>query len=518
MTDFHYIHSQGGKFGDATDTSAADVDALVEQLFTVGQGKLAIHFHGGLVDKAAGIATAQRLHNEYTPQAFPVFYVWESGVWETIRNNLSELAEEPVFKQLVRKLLQYALERMGGVVATRSVLPGDVDAREVEQAVDTFWAEPSAAHIPYREFRPQEDAAGTRSAAAWVNADEIQADLEADPEFRRSLGTLPDLESGSRSLLGATSAEEHRSGFSELLTEQLSEEAGTRGIISWYKVTKLVVRILRGVLKRYASGRDHGLYATVVEEIVRGVKIGGSGLNEWGQALQWNRMKQDVRDAFGPDPQVYAGTALLDSLRRALEAGKTPEKLTLIGHSTGAIYIAEWLQAADAILPPEIKFDVIFLAPAITYERFAECLAHNGGRIRSFRSFAMRDELERDDQVWGDDTQLGGGSDLRRFIYPSSLLYLVAGILESDVGANGDIVDSPDKPLVGMQRYYSDTRVYDAADFPEVQQVRDWLDQRPDSLVWSVAQGQPAGMNCASNDHGAFDNDPDTLASIRALL
>lgn len=518
MSDLHVIHSRGGHIGGDADTSVADVDQLVQAFLADGRRRMAIHFHGGLVNKAAGLATAERLNRIYAPYAFPVFYVWESGVWETIRNNLRELASEPVFKELVRKLLEYALERLGGRAGGRSILPGSVDAGEVAKVVDRFWSAPSEQTIPFRDFRPEESADGSRSVSMRVSTDDIQADLERDRAFRRALGTLPDLEPGTRSLMGATGAEEHRSPFSEALADQLSERPGSRGIISWFKVAALVGRILKAVLLRYRSGRDHGLYATVVEEIARGVKLGGSGLNEWGQALQWNRMKQDVADAFGPEVEACAGTILLDRLNKAIDAGAQIDRITLIGHSTGAIHIAEWLKAADAMLPPGLRFDVLFLAPAITYERFARCLADNSGRIDTFRTFAMRDELERDDQVWGQDSDLGDAGDLRRFIYPSSLLYLVSGILETDLDEHGETVDSPDKPLLGMERYFSMRRVYDGAGFPEVRQARDWLAGQPERLVWSVARDRPEGFNSASIDHGAFDNDEETLDSVCAIL
>jgi len=518
MSDVQVIHSRNGRIGDDTDTSADDIDRLLQAFAADGSGKMAIHFHGGLVSKAAGMATAERLHQVYAPYAFPVFYVWESGSWETIRNNLTELAGEPVFKQLVRKILEYALGRLSGRAGGRSMLAGSADAQEVADNVDAFWRAPSEESIPYRDFRPDEDGDGSRSVDLFVNESDIQADLETDEAFNRALGTLPDLDGGTRSALGATDAEEHRSGFSEALADQLSERPGSRGVVSTLKVAWLVAGILKAVLKRYRSGRDHGLYATVVEEIARAVKLGGSGLNEWGQALQWNRMKQDVIDAFGPDVDACAGTALIERLSKALKDGTRIDRITLIGHSTGAVYIAEWLKAADAVLPPEVKIDVVFLAPAITYERFALCLAQNGTRIRSFRSFGMRDEWERKDQVWGDDCKLGADGDLRRFIYPSSLLYLVSGILETDVDENGARTDSPDKPLVGMERYYALTTVYTADDFPEVQQVRDWLDQQADRLVWSIVEDAPDGLNSASIDHGAFDNDEDTLASLRLIL
>lgn len=518
MDKRHYIHSRNGCFGEGTDSSPADIDALMDAFRADPRGHLAIHFHGGLVSKATGLELASRLSQNYLKAAYPVFYVWESGVWEAIRNNLGELADEPVFKQLVRKLLEYSLQRLGAQSGARSILPGTVDAARVSQTVSEFWAHPGKDTIPYRNFEPVVPASTARSSASGVDEAEIQADLEFDAEFRRALATLPDIPPGTRSSLTSGGAAEHRSAFSLALSEQLSEEPGTRGLITFFKVAWMIKRILVKVLKRYAHGRDHGLYATVVEEIVREVTLGGSGLNEWGKALQWNRMKQDALDAFGGDPQRHAGTALLHRLRQAHDGGLDLRRITLIGHSTGAIYIAHWLAAAQKILPAQIKMDVIFLAPAITYDLFDRTLQGQGDRIQSFRMFCMKDALERDDQVWGEDGELEAGHDLRRFIYPSSLLYLVSGILESDQLADGSVVDAPDQPLLGMERYFASTDVYDDARFPAVGRVRAWLKSEPGRMVWSHAEGAEPGLNSGSIDHGAFDNDEATLASLHAIL
>jgi hypothetical protein len=226
-------------------------------------------------------------------------------------------------------------------------------------------------------------------------------------------------------------------------------------------------------------------------------------------------MKQNCDDAFFPD-ENRAGTAMLKRIGAELDGGRKLKRITLVGHSTGAIYICEWLKAANAVLANEVKFDVVFLAPAVTYARFGATLKQFGDRIRSFRMFAMHDQLERNDQVWGDD--LTGKQDWRRFIYPSSLLYLVSGILESREAPDADPVDEPDMPLVGMQRYFTGSGIYGAKDFPEVVQVRTWLAAHANSLVWSVADGVGDGLNCKCNDHGGFDNETNTLASLRHIV
>src|SRR5690606_6616157 len=97
---------------------------------------------------------------------------------------------------------------------------------------------------------------------------------------------------------------------------------------------------------------------------------------------------------------------------------------------------------------PEIQTDVIFLAPAITYQSFNRLRKDLSDSITNFRMYCMQDSFELEDQVWGQTR------DLRRLIYPSSLLYLVSGILESYETERGEIIDEADVPLLGMQRYF----------------------------------------------------------------
>jgi pimeloyl-ACP methyl ester carboxylesterase len=526
MDKLHVIHSRSGRIGGRADTAPADVDAIVDALRQDPRRHLILHFHGGLVSKQAGLTIADKLLNVYSPSAsaggYPVFFVWESGAWETIRNNLTELAGEPVFKQLLRKLLQYALEQLGvqdpaGV--GRSIPQATFGSRalEVEARLEAFWAAPSKATIPFRGFDVMASTAQARSASTAISEEEIRADLEQDIAFRLALATLPDLPAATRSSLAGGVVTERRSTFSEMASREFSKESATRGLVELYVVAKYLARVLRAILRRYSAARDHGLYATCVEELVRGFRLAGSELSEWAKALEWNRMKKDTADAFEPDPNAHAGTALLSRLQTAFASGLQLERVTLVGHSTGAIYIAHWLANSRRYFPATLKQDVVFLAPAITYEHFAATLRRDGQQLGKFRMFAMKDELERDDQVWGQDEELRGGEDWRRFIYPSSLLYLVSGILESRVKADGSWTDEPDMPILGMERFFMNMKTYPDADFPSIKEVRMWLTSASHSLVWSKATGQAVGLNCDSIDHGDFDGNEPTLQSLRHL-
>jgi pimeloyl-ACP methyl ester carboxylesterase len=527
MDKRNVIHSRGGRIGGRADTKPEDVDAIVEALRQDPRKHLVLHFHGGLVSKEDGMAIAAKLHDVYSPSAtaggYPVFFVWESGAWETIRNNLTELADEPVFKQLLRKILQYALEQLGVGDPSgtgRSITQAALGTRALETRAELgkFWAAPQKSTIPFRGLDAMASAAQARAASTTIDETEIEADLEGDTAFLNALATLPDLPVATRSRFSNGIMLERRSAFSEMASSEFSMKPSGRGFVELIAVAKYLARVLRGVLGRYSSGRDHGFYATCVEELVRGFKLGGSALNEWGKALEWNRMKQDTVDAFGPDPDIHAGTALLARLQGALANGLQLNRITLVGHSTGAIYIANWLATSARYLPLGLKQDIIFLAPAITYDEFAAILRVHGSRVGRFRMFAMKDELERDDQVWGQDEELKGAEDWRRFVYPSSLLYLVSGILESARDANGRLVDQPDMPLVGMERFFANSKIYPDAQFEGIKHVRAWLSTCVDSIVWSKSTGNQVGLNCDSIDHGAFDDNALTIESLHRVI
>src|SRR5690606_32961914 len=105
-------------------------------------------------------------------------------------------------------------------------------------------------------------------------------------------------------------------------------------------------------------------------------------------------------------------------LKAQLEGVATQPRITLVGHSTGAIYICNLLKAAAQHVP-DLHFDVIFEAPAVTHALLAETAAEHASRVRKFRQFAMGDEREI-------------GDTLVPVIYRSSLLYFVSGMLEHE--------------------------------------------------------------------------------------
>src|SRR5687767_6525247 len=93
----HYLNLRNGRF-DSTDS--ADLDALFAALAQDDdRERLVVHVHGGLVSESRALAGAERLLPIYREAgAYPIFLVWESGLLETLRNNLGDIAADKLFR------------------------------------------------------------------------------------------------------------------------------------------------------------------------------------------------------------------------------------------------------------------------------------------------------------------------------------------------------------------------------------------------------------------------------------
>ena len=230
-----------------------------------------------------------------------------------------------------------------------------------------------------------------------------------------------------------------------------------------------------------------------MEEVLR------SAFGDLVGANIWNQMKNDTLQAFTKGE--YVGTEVVARLL-ALK-GNGLDKVTLIGHSTGAIYICNFLDAAKSAGLSLKNWQVIFLAPAVTCQRFAQAVdKHKDEGLKNFRMFAMSDELETSD-------------NLVPVLYTRSLLYFVSGLLEGV--PQGEGWDSIlDMPLVGMQRFVDGNKTFKEDD--AVKTVAEFLRAVPERVVWSPKSDVGPGLNSTSAKHGDFDNDPVTLASVYSLI
>lgn len=492
----HYINLKNGSF-DAT--TKADLDHLFTTFATdTHNDKLIVYFHGGLVDVQEGMNGAESLMDYYKDLGiYEVFFVWETGLLEVISTNLTQIYNEPIFQQLLMRTIQFASAKVTqGAVSgpVRGIGGGERLQLPDEREIWNELQQPANGHEPF----------------ATVNLRNLPQDAQLqkaeEEQFREVLNNDYVLQQESQAIANSlhTPGENRPQGPTRgiqvggsthtlmspwVLDAFRGKTPGsvTRGIepSPLLAAIELSVGVLARVLDRFAQRRDHGLYATVVEELLRQFYIANTGKDIWDD------MKKETITAFDNDPNQYGGTAFLEGLKACWESGKHPH-ITLVGHSAGAIYICQFLQQVDKYLAPGVTFDVILLAPACTFKLFTEMFQEKQQRIGAIRVFGMEDKVEQADV-------------LVPLIYPHSLLYLVSGIFEDD----------PDSPLLGMQRYYTGEAPYD------IQEVMTSVTYLSSSemkrTVWSVVSGSN-GLSSNAQKHGEFPQDDSTLKSIGYIL
>lgn len=500
------LRTRDGKLDAADEKAFAD---LLKRIAT-GKPKILIHLHGGLVDQKSGEDIATRLSGQGersygNPEGWEqVYIVWRTGALETLRTNWKDLAEnDRLYNVILRKLIQYL---------STKIRPPGFGSRSIGQQkgltadeIDTRLATKQDAPFSDLDAVVFDVATGRSIASADNGAEaELLVELEDDTDIEDVANDIEAAVSQAHPIsarAGMTgNAESGKAILSRLdnrIEADLSVEAtyaSARGDVITgkilIKIVKLIAKIGNRVIDRYRNRRDHGLHATIVEEIAR--ELYGDLIG----SVIWGMMKSDAGDHF-----VEHGLG-----RRLLEAiGANPEtQVVTVAHSAGAIFASELLIWA-AKKGVAFTTDLIFLAPAVRTAKFAEVLELSEDRIAEFRMFTMTDKLERADCLLG--SELG-------FIYPSSLLYLVSGLFEQ-VEAEG-LVDSP---LLGMQRFLSDECVWlqDEREGPALARVQGFLFSGSNRVVFSEAAGG-VGLNCDAKSHGEFDNNSKTLESVATFF
>ena len=433
-----------------------------------------------MVDREHGFLIAERLAPVYEQVGgFPLFVVWQSGLGDTLISSLRAIAQENIFKRLLARLIQFTL-------AKARVSRDGERALQLElsplAAIDSQLGE--LVHEPYAQLGGEYSQLTAHEEEQLLGT--LQADTVIQDETARILGGLR--QDNQVDAWRAAGAEEATSTLmSAEVLQALAADVGERAdrsVIGTTRLAMAAIKALGRILTRLRNGRDHGLYCTVIEELLREFYLANVG------GTLWRQMKRDTLDAFAGDPTRHGGSALL------AEFAQHPQQQPpiLVGHSTGGLYICNLIANVEPELPPQVVFDVLMLAPACDFDAMDRTLVRHGDRIRRLRIFAMSDENERKDQL------LVG-------VYPRSLLYLVSGLLENEA----------DWPLLGMQRFHALSPPFTDESFPAIGRVRDELAKRADCCVWSVASST-AGLCSQALHHGDFDDDPDTLASVAHLI
>lgn len=449
LSKLYYIHSEGD--GVLGETSRSDLSAMVDSWFELKNGKLekvVLQIHGGLVSKTTALENAEASLELYASNGLrPAFIVWESGFFEAIGNNLREIADERIFKIILKKVLKHAAGKvLGPAVGGRGILgttPPDDLAVAKELAGRKMEKEPFENLNPSQvttELTPQEE-------------QDFKDDLAADPDFREEVQAIAESASSGyfrdhydfRGALTVTKAAASTRMSKEIVDKMVDDVKGDGGrSLSLVSTLVAIGKVLNRVVSRFVNKRDHGVYATVVEEICRELYLSNVGAKIWGF------MKQDTLDTFQPEApgKPRAGNTLLDLLGAKLAA--TPPRdwpqFSILAHSAGNIYACNLLEAilkrqAKGTFPTGFAFsEWILLAPACDFTLFERTMTSIDARpnklVSGIRMFALTDERE------------SGYWEVPVF-YPRSLLYLVSGMFEY----MGDAI-ATDLPILGMQRYF----------------------------------------------------------------
>lgn len=455
----------------AVSTGPADIDAIFAHLRSAGADRICLHFHGGLVGEAKGMIIAESMYPVYTDAgAHAVSFVWETGFKETIARNLRSINETKLFQKLLRYAIRQLTKRLGVDLSGRG--PGEpMTMDEIQEELDKI-------------DRFEEFDATARGGAAALDEDELES-IRLDMELELQLELEMDAEFGA--LADDLFAEDPHLRPE---MEDALRDADGRGP-TLFKIAKFLALVVYRVLKRYVQKRDHGLYPTVMEELVREFYIDDVG------GWVWGKMKDVATQMFLPNlgpltEASHPGTYFLKKL--AAHQATTPGfKVDLVGHSAGSIAICQMFKAMAASGETVAVRNVVFLAPACTMQLMHDEIVAHPERYERFRMFTMTDANERADHL------------IKR-IYTRSLLYLISGILEEEA----------DTPIAGMARYWTGEPPYDAK--PLVAVTRFLGVEGTDRVVLSDTLGNAEGMNSTALGHGDFDNDAETLASLAALV
>ena len=114
----YFLDSASGAFNKPagkTMSSFEDVARILEKAVTEKPANgLVIHFHGGLVSRKYALKNiVPPLTTGYLniAKAYPLFFVWQSGLVETLSNNKVELLKDPTFRELVKKVCEFAIKK-----------------------------------------------------------------------------------------------------------------------------------------------------------------------------------------------------------------------------------------------------------------------------------------------------------------------------------------------------------------------------------------------------------------------
>jgi hypothetical protein len=452
------------------------IDKIFQRFENDKVKKISIFFHGGLVNEKTGMETAFKMANHISDAGqAPLCFVWETGLMETITANLGKISESKLINKLIKVLIKKLSEKLGFDLTQGRGAGNLLTDEQIDE--ELFKLE------PFQSYNQQKLKVSGRGEEAIKMLPKNEGDL------------LNSLEADFTYLIQSDIDFTNAIADTKLYVSP-GQGKQARGVISLTVFIKHVAVIAFRVIKRFISKRDHDFYPTTIEEILRELYVAELG------AWVWNNMKAKSSDMWNDNTGLFgfnrfAGRYLLDRLSEYKKKNNDVE-INLIGHSAGSIAICNLLKTTSNGYSHLIYNKIIFLAPACRIDLFNKELVLNKSKFKKFRMYTMNNQIEILDK-------------LVPYFYTHSLLYLVSGILE-DEGKESDAY------VLGLERHINRTAPYDSPE--ELISTNEFLfETATNRIAFSPTEATaPAGLKTKSKSHGGFDDDDDTINSIKYFL
>lgn len=451
------------------------IDSIFQRFEKDKVKKISVYFHGGLVSEKNGMEAAFKMakHVSDIGQA-PLCFVWETGLMETVSTNITKISETELFNKLIKVLIKKLSEKLGF-----DLIQGRGTGNFLtDEEIDAELLKP----FPFQDYNQQKLKVSGRGAEAIamlpLNEDDLRNSLEAEFTY------LIQSDIAFINTIANTK-----------VTVTIGIDSHSRGFISLATFIKHVAVIAFKVIKRFIDKRDHDFYPTIIEEILRELYIAELG------AWVWNNMKVKSCDMWKDNKKLsglnqFAGRYLLEKLIAYVKTNNDIE-INLIGHSAGSIAICNLLNTTSTVDPQIVYNKIVFMAPACRIDLFKEAILDKS-IFKKFRMFTMNNEFETKD-------------NLIPFFYTHSLLYLISGILE-DEGKEFDAY------ILGLEKHLQGTYPYDSA-IELIKTNKFLFEPGENRIVFSKTDLTALyGMKTKSVSHGGFDDDKDTIDSIKYFL
>lgn len=452
------------------------IDAIFQRYETDKVNKITIFFHGGLVNEKNGMNTAFKMGKHISDAGqTPLCFVWETGLMETVSSNLSKITDTKLFNKLVKLLLKKLHQKIGFDLSNGR---GAGQLLTDEQIDSELFKE-----YPFESYNQNKLNSSSKGADLISNLPKNDNDLinSLEAEFTYLIQSDIDF----TNTIAKTK-----------LTVESKQQGQSKGIISTAKFVKHVAIIAFRVIKRFINKRDHDFYPTTIEEILRELYVAELG------AWVWNNMKLKSNEMWSDNQKLsglnrFVGRYLLDKLIDYVKNNNNVE-VNLIGHSAGSIAICNLLNITSSIHPQLVYNKISFMAPACRVDLFYNEVVLNKHRFNQFRMFTMNDYYETHDR-------------LVPFLYTHSLLYLISGILE-DEGKEFDAY------ILGLERHIMGSFPYDSEQ-NLIGTNKFLFESETNRVAFSKTNNiGHNGMKTNSVSHGGFDDDNDTIESIKHFL